>query len=166
MLRQLRSLLLPTGVALVIPFFLAVRVKPLSLRSTAALPYLQVPAGLLVFGLGVSLLVAAIRLIIAVGKGTLAPWDPTRKLVVRGIYRHTRNPMISGVALMLLGESIALGSLVLFGYFILAVLINTVYFKLSEEPGLVKRFGEEYIRYRKAVPMWFPRLKPWDPESR
>lgn len=52
-------------------------------------------------------------------------------------------------------------------WFICIVVVNTIYFKLSEEPGLVKRFGTEYKQYRQNVPMWIPRLKPWrkDPWS-
>src|SRR5262245_63959705 len=53
---------------------------------------------------GLALMVATIRLFVTVGKGTLAPWNPTQKLVVQGVYRHVRNPMISGVNAILLGD--------------------------------------------------------------
>ncbi len=66
-------------------------------------------------------MVATIRLFVTVGKGTLAPWEPTQRLVVQGIYRHVRNPMISGVILVLLGESVLTASLPLFWWFLVVV---------------------------------------------
>ena len=60
--------------------------------------------------LGLLLMVATIRLFVTVGKGTLAPWEPTQRLVVQGVYRHVRNPMISGVLFVLLGESMITAS--------------------------------------------------------
>ena len=111
---------------------------------------------------GLTSLGKTIHLFATIGKGTLAPWDPTQKLVVQGPYRHVRNPMISGVLSILLGESVLLGSGPVFIFALLFVTINHVYFITSEEPGLMRRFGEEYLRYRKAVPRWVPRLTPWE----
>ncbi len=161
MLRRLRSYLLPVGVVIVIPFFLVARFRPFSIRYTSIVPWLQYPIGVLFFAAGLLLLIITIRLIQAVGRGTLAPWDPTRRLVVQDIYRHTRNPMITGVVSMILGEAVFLASWALLALFVAFVVLNTIYFKLSEEPGLVRRFGQEYVEYRKAVPMWIPRLRPW-----
>jgi len=93
------------------------------------------------------LLVATIRQFVTVGKGTLAPWNPTQRLVVRGVYRHVRNPMIAGVFLVLLGEAILAASLPLLGWFAFFVIVNAVYIPLVEEPGLVKRFGGDYLAY-------------------
>jgi protein-S-isoprenylcysteine O-methyltransferase Ste14 len=112
--------------------------------------------------LGLLLMVATIRLFVTIGKGTLAPWEPPQKLVVRGVYRYVRNPMISGVLLVLLGESLLTASLPLFSLFIVFLVVNSVYIPLSEEPGLVKRFGEEYLTYKRNVPRWIPRLTPWE----
>jgi hypothetical protein len=67
--------------------------------------------GVGLIALGLVLVVWTIRLFATVGQGTLAPWDPTSRLVVRGPYRHVRHPMISGVVLILLGEAALLGSL-------------------------------------------------------
>jgi protein-S-isoprenylcysteine O-methyltransferase Ste14 len=105
-------------------------------------------------------MVATIRLFVTVDKGTLAPWVPTQHLVVQGVYRHVRNPMISGVLFVLLGEVMITASLPLFCWFAFAGLLNAVYIPLSEEPGLVKRFGEEYQTYKRNVPRWVPRLTP------
>jgi hypothetical protein len=71
--------------------------------------------------------------------------------------------MISGVLFMLAGETVLCGSWAIAAWMLLFAAINTIYFKLSEEPGLVKRFGQEYVAYRAKVPMWLPRLKPWRP---
>ena len=121
--------------------------------------------GLFLFGLGIPLFVQSIRLFIKIGKGTLAPWNPTKKLVVKSLYRHMRNPMISGVLLNLLALSFTFqsnGILIWFGIFFL---MNNIYFILREEPDLEKRFGEEYLDYKKHVPRWIPRLRGWYPEK-
>jgi protein-S-isoprenylcysteine O-methyltransferase Ste14 len=110
--------------------------------------------------LGLALIVETVALFATVGKGTLAPWDPTARLVVRGPYRRVRNPMISGVLCVLLGEALAFGSLAVLTWFALVFAINAVYFPLVEEPGLQERFGTEYEAYRAAVPRWVPRLRP------
>lgn len=70
--------------------------------------------GIAFIGLGLMLMVATIRLFVTVGRGTLAPWNPPQHFVVRGIYRHVRNPMISGVFSILLGESLLAASLPVF----------------------------------------------------
>ena len=122
---------------------------------------LPVLGGVLVC-LGLVLMVATIRLFVTVGKGTLAPWNPPQRLVVRGVYRHVRNPMIAGVLLVVLGEAVLAASLPLLGMFALAVIVNAVYIPLSEEPGLAKRFGDDYLAYKQNVPRWIPRLRPWE----
>jgi len=81
--------------------------------------------------------------------------------VINGIYRRTRNPMIFGVALILLGEAILFMVTELFLWFLLFWIGNHIYFIKIEEPNLIQRFGEEYLLYMKHVPRWIPRLKPW-----
>jgi protein-S-isoprenylcysteine O-methyltransferase Ste14 len=104
-----------------------------------------------------------VSLFARIGKGTLAPWDPTSRLVVVGPYRHVRNPMISGVLTVLLGEAALFGSLPLLVWFGAAFAVNAVYFPLVEEPGLRERFGGDYEAYCAKVPRWLPRLRPWEP---
>jgi protein-S-isoprenylcysteine O-methyltransferase Ste14 len=104
-------------------------------------------------------MVATIRLFVMVGKGTLAPWNPTQKLVVQGVYRHVRNPMISGVMFILLDEVFLAASLPLLIWFLIFVVANVVYIPLAEEPGLAKRFGEDYLTYKQNVPRWMPRVR-------
>ena len=97
------------------------------------------------------------------GEGTLAPWDPTRKLVVRGPYRFVRNPMITGVLVVLLGEAALFGSPWVLAWAAAFLAVNAVWFPLVEEPGLERRFGAEYEAYRREVPRWLPRRTPWTP---
>ncbi len=97
------------------------------------------------------------------GEGTPAPWDPPRRLVVRGVYRRVRNPMISGVIFTLCGEALIFQSLPLAIWAALFVLANMVYIPNFEEPGLEKRVGEDYRVYKANVPRWIPRLTPWQP---
>ena len=113
--------------------------------------------------LGLALIVQTVALFATVGKGTLAPWDPTARLVVRGPYRRVRNPMISGVLCVLLGEALMFGSPAILAWLAIVFAVNAVYFPLVEEPGLRRRFGADYEAYRAAVPRWLPRLRPWHP---
>src|SRR5206468_1133608 len=82
-------------------------------------------------------------------------------LVVQGVYRHVRNPMISGVFFVLLGEAVLAVSLPLLGWFAVFVVVNAAYIPLAEEPGLVKRFGDDFLTYKQNVPRWIPTLTPW-----
>ena len=112
--------------------------------------------------IGLVLMLATIRLFVMVGKGTLAPWNPTQKLVVQGVYQHVRNPMISGVMFILLGEAVVAASLPLLIWFAVFVVVNAVYIPLAEEPGLVKRFGDDYLAFKQNVPRWVPRIRGWE----
>jgi protein-S-isoprenylcysteine O-methyltransferase Ste14 len=116
-------------------------------------------------GFGLLLMYRTISLFASFGEGTLAPWDPPRRLVVRGVYRRVRNPMISGVFSVLLGEAALLGSPPVLLWFLIVFAVNAVYIPLIEERGLSERFGEEYLDYRRNVPRWLPRPRPWSPGS-
>ena len=91
------------------------------------------------------------------GRGTPAPYDPPRKLVVAGLYRYVRNPQYVGVVLVLVGEALLTGMVVLFGYAALMAVGYHLFVKYYEEPTLGRLFGEPYARYREAVPRWLPR---------
>ena len=110
---------------------------------------------------GLFFCVWTMRLFTATGEGTPAPWDPIRKLVITGPYRHVRNPMITGVIFMLVGETLVFRSLALLCWTGLFVVANLIYLPFFEEPGLAKRYGDEYRRYKSNVPRWLPRLQPW-----
>lgn len=117
--------------------------------------------GLALFAGGVLLVWRSIALFVYHGEGTLAPWDPTHQLVIEGLYRHVRNPMKLGLFTMLLAESLLLGSRTILVWLAIFATVNVVYIRCSEEPGLMKRFGSAYMRYRSNVPAWFPRRRPW-----
>ncbi len=95
------------------------------------------------------------------GRGTLAPWDPPKNLVVTGPYQYVRNPMISGVIFVLFGEALALLSRPHSTWAVTFLLINVVYLPLVEEPFLQSRFGESYSEYKRHVRRFVPRLRPW-----
>jgi protein-S-isoprenylcysteine O-methyltransferase Ste14 len=116
---------------------------------------------LVVIAAGFTLAAWCVTLFVRVGQGTLAPWDPTRRLVAVGPYRYVRNPMIGGVALLLAGQTLWVGSWKLAVWLAAFVVINHVYFLLVEEPGLVARFGQSYREYAAHVPRWIPRRTPW-----
>jgi protein-S-isoprenylcysteine O-methyltransferase Ste14 len=115
-------------------------------------------------GLGLALWTCS--LFFRFGEGTAAPWDPPRRFVVRGPYRHVRNPMISGVILVLCAEATSFASLALAGWLCAFAVANMLYIPLVEENGLSRRFGEDYESYRRNVPRWFPRLSAWEPDDR
>ena len=123
----------------------------------------SVGAGVALIILGLRLVRATISLFSNVGEGTLAPWDPTRKLVVLGPYRQVRNPMITGVFTVLSGETLLLGSPRMAAWTAVFGAVNAIYMPLVEEPGLVRRFGKDYVTYRSNVPRWIPRRRPWTP---
>lgn len=119
--------------------------------------------GLLLAATGFLLAAWTARLFLTEGEGTPAPWDPPRKLVVRGPYRHLRNPMITGALLMLGAESLLFGSWPLAGWMLVFFLGNTIYLTRVEEPELERRYGRDYRSYKAGVPRWIPRATPWRP---
>jgi protein-S-isoprenylcysteine O-methyltransferase Ste14 len=106
-----------------------------------------------------------VALFMKFGNGTPAPWDPPKELVIRGPYRHVRNPMISGALLILLAEALLFQSWPLAVWMVAFFIVNTIYFRFIEEKGLEKRFGEDYRKYKTGVARWIPRLQPWNPEN-
>jgi protein-S-isoprenylcysteine O-methyltransferase Ste14 len=123
-------------------------------------------SGKRLIGAGFALWLWTVRLFARVGEGTLAPWDPTLRLVVAGPYRHLRNPMITAVLAVLAGEAALFGSLPLAIWFAAFFAINWAFFWLHEEPGLERRFGADYLAYKHNVPRWLPRRTPWtSPQS-
>jgi protein-S-isoprenylcysteine O-methyltransferase Ste14 len=146
---------------LLLPGIVTVCVPALIVWQTGADVGLLGVIGIPLAAIGLVLLASTIKLFASVGRGTLAPWDPTTRLVVRGPYRYVRNPMISGVLFVLLGEAALLGSPPLLLWFGAVFAVNAVYIPLVEEPGLGRRFGDDYARYKAHVPRWVPRIRPW-----
>lgn len=117
--------------------------------------------GALVMSVGFVLLLWCVRDLFVSGKGTLAPWDPPRKLVVVGLYRHMRNPMYVGVLTLVLGWSVLLTSPILAAYAAALAIGFHIRIVRNEEPWLASRFGSEWSQYSAEVRRWFPRLRPW-----
>lgn len=156
--RQLAAVgLLPVTVTLVVPGLILWR------NGADGGGWALVLVGAVLATAGVALVAWTATLFARVGRGTIAPWDPTTRLVVLGPYRHVRNPMISGVLAILLGEAATVASVPLLLWFAGVFAVNAVYLPLVEEPGLRKRFGADYDAYRANVPRWLPRLSPWEP---
>jgi protein-S-isoprenylcysteine O-methyltransferase Ste14 len=115
-------------------------------------------AGAFVGGLGGMLALWCILTFAVLGKGTPAPFDPPRQLVVSGPYRYVRNPMYLGAGLALAGAALFYRSVTLLGYAAVFVVATHVFVVLYEEPTLARLFGESYVRYRSTVPRWLPRI--------
>jgi protein-S-isoprenylcysteine O-methyltransferase Ste14 len=105
-------------------------------------------------GIGALLLALCTREFLVAGRGTLAPWDPPRRLVTSGPYRFSRNPIYLGVLSVLIGWCLLWDSRVLEIY--LAVTLGVFLFRvlLLEEPWAAKRFGAEWRAYRARTPRW------------
>jgi protein-S-isoprenylcysteine O-methyltransferase Ste14 len=157
--------LLPGTAAVAVPAIILLAGEGPSIAWGPAGVGAAIPAliGCALIAVGLALWVWTLLLFIRIGKGTLAPWDPTRHLVVDGPYSRVRNPMITAVLALLLGEAALFGSPALLVWCALFLGINWVYFVLHEEPGLERRFGDDYRAYRRNVPRWIPRRTPWTP---
>jgi protein-S-isoprenylcysteine O-methyltransferase Ste14 len=115
--------------------------------------------GLAAIGIGVVLLGTCIWEFARRGRGTLAPVDPPRELVVQGLYRYVRNPMYLSVTAIVLGEAFLTGSRSLLVYWAIWFFAANLFVIGYEEPTLRRRFGPAYERYRKTVGRWLPRLR-------
>ena len=165
-LKHIRAIfLLPFMVTIVIPLVLTVLAGGLDIGWSLSPPLnlLPIALGICLIAVGLALMIQTVSLFASVGQGTLAPWDPPQRLVVRGPYRRVRNPMIVGVFCIVLGEAALMGSVPILCWFVAMVAVNFLYMPLVEEPGLVRRFGDGYLTYKKNVPAWIPRISPWGP---
>jgi protein-S-isoprenylcysteine O-methyltransferase Ste14 len=99
------------------------------------------------------------------GRGTPAPVDPPKTLVVRGLYRHVRNPMYLGVSSILVGEAFVFRSRALLEYAAAIFGLFFMFVVFYEEPALQRKFGAAYERYRRDVPRWLPRWQKVNSEK-
>ncbi len=93
------------------------------------------------------------------GRGTPAPVDPPKHLVVRGLYARVRNPIYVGVLLVVTGWAVLFHSRAVLEYGIVLGLLFHLFVVLVEEPQLRRRFGASYQSYCRAVPRWLPWVK-------
>ena len=91
------------------------------------------------------------------GRGTPAPIDPPRRLVVHGLYRYVRNPMYTGVLLVIVGEAVLRRSWQTVEYAVVIAVMFAGLVVLLEEPLLRSQFGPAYSQYCSKVPRWLPR---------
>jgi protein-S-isoprenylcysteine O-methyltransferase Ste14 len=117
--------------------------------------------GALLIATGAAVLVEAFARFVIEGIGTPAPVAPTQRLVVGGLYRHVRNPMYVAVASTIVGQALLLGQWGLLAYAALFAAVVATFVLGYEEPTLSQQFGAEYEEYSRAVPRWWPRLRPW-----
>ena len=157
--------LLPFTVTAVVPIWIARRRHLVPRIGTEPAELGLQALGLALLAVGLVLFAASLRRFAVEGRGTLAPWDPPRRLVVHGPSRWVRNPMISGVVLVLFAEAAVLLSRPHLVWALVFLGINAVYIPLLEEPFLHERFGESYAEYCRHVPRLLPRARPWMPGS-
>jgi protein-S-isoprenylcysteine O-methyltransferase Ste14 len=115
---------------------------------------------------GLIVLIQAFVRFVVEGLGTPAPIAAPQRLVVGGLYRYVRNPMYVAVLAAIVGQALLLGQLGLLVYAAALWLISAGFVRWYEEPTLTRRFGVDYEAYRRAVPAWWPRLRPWKPTDR
>jgi protein-S-isoprenylcysteine O-methyltransferase Ste14 len=114
-------------------------------------------AGMIMVTIGTAIAFWCVFTFVFIGKGTPAPFDPPRKLVIRGPYRFVRNPMYIGAGMTLAGAALFYESLSVFIYTGLFFLITHLFVVLYEEPTLRRTFGDEYEAYFRRVGRWLPR---------
>ncbi|HZU47889.1 MAG TPA: isoprenylcysteine carboxylmethyltransferase family protein [Mycobacterium sp.] len=167
--RHLMSVLLfPVTVTLVIPALITpwadVRAPDLGALWNVVL----VTLGGLLIAVGLGLLIWTVVLFDRFGEGTLGLGEVMGEpvhLVVRGPYRHVRNPMITGVLCILLGEAAIAASAWPLAWFATFLVFQATAIRFWEEPHLAERYGSEYLEYRRNVPRWIPRISAWKPST-
>lgn len=145
------TVLVPGTAAVYVPLYL------LAARPPAVLAWRL--ASLPVFALGIAIYAWCVWDFATFGGGTPAPIDAPRRLVVRGLYRYSRNPMYVGVLTTILGWVVRYRSPALLLYAGVLGLCFQGFIVLYEEPHLTRTFGDEYVEYRRTVGRWLPRLR-------
>ena len=115
----------------------------------------QVLGGLMIAG-GVGVMLYCTGLFARVGRGTPIPAAPPENLVIRGLYRYSRNPIYVADVTVWFGIFLLQGHAALLLYAVIATTAVELAIVLWEEPGLVRRFGSDYDAYRARVPRWLP----------
>jgi protein-S-isoprenylcysteine O-methyltransferase Ste14 len=151
------TVVVPGTVAVCVPLLIAEGQSPTSLWNVAL--------ALLAFVVGVTVYAWCVWDFAAFGRGTPAPIDAPKKLVVRGLYRYSRNPMYLGVLLVVVGWALLFRSRALVLYAALVAIVFHLVVVLYEERHLHRVFGDEYDSYRAQVGRWLPRWSRRYPPS-
>jgi protein-S-isoprenylcysteine O-methyltransferase Ste14 len=149
------TLLLPGTITVLIPYRLILSRSTGTFSNYQPLRYLGLPLILI----GAAGLLWCIWEFFSEGRGTLAPIDPPKYLVVRGLYRYVRNPMYVSVVTVLLGEAIFFMSVAILIEAVIFIVLAHLFVTLYEEPALRRQFGESYERYSQTVGRWIPRYR-------
>ena len=148
------TFLLPGTVTILIPYWL-ISSRGAAVSSQQPLRYLGIPLIII----GAAGLLWCIWEFFSEGRGTLAPIDPPKHLVVRGLYRYVRNPMYVSVMTTLIGEAIFFMSVRVLIEAEVFIILAQLFVRCYEEPALRRQFGESYERYAQAVGRWIPRYR-------
>jgi protein-S-isoprenylcysteine O-methyltransferase Ste14 len=149
------TFLLPGTVTVLIPLWLTSSRGAGTFSNHQVLRYFGFP----LIAIGSSGLLWCIWDFFSAGQGTLAPVDPPKHLVVRGLYRYVRNPMYVSVVTILLGEAIFFMSLPVLIEAVVFIVLAYLFVVRYEEPVLRRQFGKSYERYTKTVRRWIPRYR-------
>lgn len=154
--------LLPGTVTVLVPYRILVASGEWHLATVSSF---SIAASVLVIA-GAAVLLRCVWDFFATGRGTLAPVDPPRVLVVQGLYRYTRNPMYNAVIAMLAGEAWFFLSVSVLTYALLVLIAVHLFVVVYEEPILEHTFGQTYRAYRDSVPRWGLTFHPYRPQAR
>ena len=144
-------------IAVVLVYFPARVLAWAGISRPAAMEWPQL-LGLVVGTAGAALAIWCVLVFAWIGRGTPAPFDPPRKLVVRGPYRYVRNPMYIGATTALIGAAAFYQSVALAVFGALFFFTTHLFAVIYEEPTLRRSFGSEYEAYCRSVRRWWPRF--------
>jgi protein-S-isoprenylcysteine O-methyltransferase Ste14 len=144
------TLLLPGSGILIIPYLI---LQPTHLTEWPPLSIVTA-VGVIIVLVALAVLLHSIWGFAFYGRGTLAPIDPPKILVVRGLFRFTRNPMYLSIVIILLSEAWIFRSISLLIYALLAFLGFHLFVIGFEEPRLRAQFSASYEAYKQMVPRW------------
>lgn len=142
------TLVVPGTVAGVVPWFIGRG------RETAPLGYALI--AVVLFVVGAAIYLWCVWDFATFGRGTPAPIDAPKKLVVRGLYRYVRNPMYVGMFLVLLGWLVLFQTIAILLYLVCWATVVHLFVVFYEEPRLRKLFGDDYEKYRYTTGRWLP----------
>jgi protein-S-isoprenylcysteine O-methyltransferase Ste14 len=145
------TVIVPGTVGVIIPYRIGLR------RTSAGLAWgSQHYVALFLLAVGGAIYFRCVWDFAHTGRGTPAPIDAPKVLVVRGLYQYVRNPIYVGVLLIVLGWTVYFGSVGVLVYGACLALGFHLFVILVEEPSLRRQFGESYERYCRAVRRWVP----------